>query len=487
MRKLWLAAAITACAALALAAIAFTAPTNKSELLKDEKHFLQQMNKTYTGGKKAAQAKNMAVVGQNNLGGRGFNADVWVHEGYAYVGHWGFSDWSSGSKTRFCPLPPKNGVAVVDATEPGNPVLVSRLVNPTGTSAEDVTVFTARYGPLAGEDIAAVGIQVCGGSRLDDSFPRGLMLFNVTDPENPETLGFLNTGCCTRGLHELEFNHRDDLGKTFVYASVPASEYEEASSPSGFRDRQGRGDFRLIDVTNPNSPVEVSDWGVIHDAGGPLNPGQGCDPDPVFGHSAEPSADGKLAFIAYWDSGFVALNVTNPANPVLEGNTVYGTDEDGDGHSSMYDDTRKLLFSADEDFGKHCGPGIEPGYGYLRIWDYSNLAAPTQIGEFRTRNSTTGGPTGSGDYTIHNPMIHGTDVYISWYSDGVRVVDASNPRAPREVAYFVPPAGQNPVKPSQRAVLSQTPQVWGVFVDEATGLVYASDMNTGLWILERTD
>jgi hypothetical protein len=26
-----------------------------------------------------------------------------------------------------------------------------------------------------------------------------------------------------------------------------------------------------------------------------------------------------------------------------------------------------------------------------------------------------------------------------------------------------------------------------VVVDEATGLVYASDMNTGLWILRRTD
>jgi hypothetical protein len=43
------------------------------------------------------------------------------------------------------------------------------------------------------------------------------------------------------------------------------------------------------------------------------------------------------------------------------------------------------------------------------------------------------------------------------------------------------------VKPSQRGTLSQTPQVWGVFVDEASGLVYASDMNTGLWILRRTD
>jgi hypothetical protein len=486
MRKLWLAVGLIAAATLTFAAVALTAPTNKDELLKDELHFLQQSNKTYSGGKKAAQAKNMVVVGKNNLGGRGFNADVWFHEGYAYVGHWGFTDWSSGSKTRFCPSGEKAGVAVVDARNPANPVMVSRLQNPPGTSAEDVTVFEARYGPLAGRDIAAVGIQVCGGSRLDESFPRGLMLFDVTTPATPAEIGFVSTGCCTRGLHELEFNHRDDLGKTFVYASVPASEYEDASSPTGFRDRQGRGDFRLIDVTDPTDPVEVSDWGVIHDAGGPLNPGQGCDPDPIFGHSAEPSADGKLAFIAYWDSGFVALDVTNPANPVLKGHTVYGTDEDGDGHSSMYDDARQLLFSADEDFGKHCGPGIEPGYGYLRIWDYSNLAAPTQIGEFRTRNSTTGGPTGSGDYTIHNPFLVGTDVYISWYSDGVRVVDASDPTAPEEVAFFVPPAGQNPVKPSQRGVLSQTPQVWGVVVDEATGLVYASDMNTGLWILRRT-
>ena len=70
---------------------------------------------------------------------------------------------------------------------------------------------------------------------------------------------------------------------------------------------------------------------------------------------------------------------------------------------------------------------------------------------------------------IHNPFVVGTDVYISWYSDGVRVVDASNPVAPKEVAYFVPPAGQNPVKPSQRGTLSQTSQVWGVVV--AGGLV----------------
>ena len=143
MRTIGIGSALVAIV-LAFAASAATAPSNDDELLKDEQHFLAQSKKTYTGGQKAAKVRNMAVVGQNNLGGRGFNADVWVHEGYAYVGHWGFSDWTNGSKTRFCPSPPKNGIAVVDATDPASPVMVSRLVNPTGTSAEDVTVFTAQ-------------------------------------------------------------------------------------------------------------------------------------------------------------------------------------------------------------------------------------------------------------------------------------------------------------------------------------------------------
>jgi hypothetical protein len=447
----------------------------------------QQSPTLFQGGQKAGSAFNMEVVGQDDLGGRGFNADVWAHEGFAYIGHWGFSDWAKGSKTRFCPEPPDSGVAVVDYRDPASPEMASRLVNPDGTSAEDVVTFTAEFGPLAGRDIAAVGIQVCGGDRQDESFARGLQLWDVTDPAAPVELALLDTGCCTRGVHELEVEHRPDIGRTFAYVSVPASEYEEEGSPSGFRDREGRGDFRLIDITDPANPVEVSDWGVIHDAGGPLGPGQGCDPDPVFGHSAEPSADGKTAFVAYWDSGFVALDVTDPADPVLLGDTDYDADEDGDGHSSMYDDARELLFTADEDFGKNCGPDIERGYGYLRVYDASDLSSMTQIGEYRTPGSMGTGLPASGDYTIHNPMVHDETVYISWYSDGIRVVDSSDPTNPTEIAHFVPPAGLNPVKPSQRGVLSNTPQMWGVYYDEERDLVLGSDMNSGLWILQVTD
>jgi hypothetical protein len=476
---------------LALAAtvlgIAAAAVAGDNELLKDEQHFLAQSAKVYSGGQKAAQASNMAVVGHTDLGGRGFNGDVWFHEGYAYVGHWGFQDSSSGSKNRFCPETPNSGVAVVDATDPADPEVVSLLQNPAGTSAEDVVVYTAQSGPRAGHDIAVAGIQWCGGSRADADADRGLMLWDVTNPAAPEQIGYLKTACCTRGVHEFEVEHRADLGRTFAYATVPTSRYPEASSPSSYRDVNGDGDFRLIDITNPALPTQVSDWG-IQDAGGPFSSGQGCDPDPNYGHGAEPSEDGKLVFLSYWDSGFIRLDVSDPAHPVYTARTVYAPDEDGDAHSSSYDDARTLLFTADEDFCKTSGPEIETGYGYLRVYDYdlAQPGRPVQIGEYRTPNSAGLGAQGSGDYTIHNALVVGTDVYISWYSDGVRVVDASDPTDPEEVAYFVPPAGKNPVKPPQRGVLSQMPQVWGVVVDEATGLVYASDMNSGLWILRRT-
>jgi hypothetical protein len=437
-------------------------------------------------GAGGGEAWNIEVVGHNVLGYRGYNADLWVYEGFAYVGQWGFGDWANGSKDRFCPSGSNTSVLVLDTRNPSNPQVVARLQNPPNTSAEDIVVYTAEYGTYRGHDIAAVGIQWCGDSRYDPAADRGLMLWDVTNPTAPVQVGYLNTGCCTRGVHEFEVEHRSDLRRTFAYATVPASRYPDANTPSGYRDQNGDGDFRLIDITNPAQPFQVSDWG-IQDIGGPFTAGQGCDPDPNYGHGAEPSEDGRTVFLSYWDSGFIELDLTNPAQPVFRGRTVYPANADGDAHSSNYDDARGLLFTADEDFCKNSGPDIERGLGYLRVYNYANPATPVQIGQYRTPNSLgTGGP-GSGDYSIHNPLVVGTDVYASWYSDGIRVIDASDPTNLREVAYFVPPSANNPVKPSQRGVLSNAPQVWGVVYDETTDLIYASDMNSGLWILRRTN
>ncbi len=435
----------------------------------------------------AGSIRNMRVVGHADLGMRGYNADVWLHEQYAYVGSWGFGDWASGGEERFCPEPAKSGVAVIDTRDPSRPRQVAKLQQPAGTSVEDVVVYTAKYGRLAGRDIAVGGIQVCGGSRYDTTIFRGLMAWDVTNPARPVELGRRDTGCCTRGLHELEVQHRADLRKTFVYASVPASEYDDAASPSGRRDQKGRGDFRLIDVTDPRAPVETSSWGVRRNPvpGLPAT-GIGCDPDAIYGHSAEPSADGKRAFVAHWDSGFVELDVSNPAKPVYRSRTAYASNADGDAHSSQFDEARNLLFTADEDFCKTSGPATEKGWGYLRAYSPASGGAWTQLGTFKTANTIGTDDRRAGDYTIHNPLLEGTDLYVSWYSDGIRVLDTRNPRAITEVAHFVPPAANNPVQPSQRGTLTNATNVWGVAYDSARGLVFGSDMNSGLWIVKRT-
>jgi len=480
MRKLtFLAAAV---AALVFVAVGVTAASS-DDLLKDEKHFYGESQKTYEGGSKAGSAWNMEVVGHNNLNVRGFNADVWKHKNYAYVGHWGFADWATGND-RFCPAPPDNGVAVIDVSNPAKPTRVATLQNPTGTSAEDVVVYTATYGLLAGHDIAAAGFQWCGGGRHDPEAIHGLMLWDVSDATRPVRLGFYDSGCCTRGVHEFEIESNTDLHRTFAYATVPAGSYPDSVNANGLRDAAGKGDFRLIDITDPAHPFEVSTW-KVQQAGGPFA-AQGCDPDGNYGHGAEPSEDGKLVFLSYWDSGYIRLDLTDPAHPVYTGRAAYPANADGDGHSSQYDEKRQLLFSADEDFCKTSGSGIEKGYGYMRVWDFSNPARVQQIGSYKTPRSLGTDDQGAGDFVIHNNFLVGKTLYESWYSDGVRVVDVADPRNPKEVAYFVPPATENPVKPSQRSVLTNTTQVWGVVVDAATGLVYASDMNSGLWILRRT-
>jgi hypothetical protein len=90
-----------------------------------------------------------------------------------------------------------------------------------------------------------------------------------------------------------------------------------------------------------------------------------------------------------------------------------------------------------------------------------------------------------GVYSVHNAVIKGDRSYASWYSDGVRVVDLSDPGRPREVAWFVPP----PAPPRQTAATAQggrrdMPLVWGVFPWK--GMVLASDMNSGLWVIRVT-
>ena len=112
------------------------------------------------------------------------------------------------------------------------------------------------------------------------------------------------------------------------------------------------------------------------------------------------------------------------------------------------------------------------GWGYMRVLDVSDPASIVELGQFATEN-VLADPPPPGDHTMHNVIVDGTRAYISWYADGMRVVDFTDPAAPCEVAHFVDPIdGSN---------------FWGVFLhDHPNGNTYilGSDRDSGLWIFE---
>jgi len=117
-------------------------------------------------------------------------------------------------------------------------------------------------------------------------------------------------------------------------------------------DPDPRGDFRIVDVTDPADPVEVADWGAIEHglARGPFD-GQGSF-GAAYDHSARASANGMRAYVSYWDEGVLTFDISDPSDPRLISRTRYPRGAEGEAHSVVpyRSDDRSFLLQNDEDF-----------------------------------------------------------------------------------------------------------------------------------------
>ncbi len=499
------------------------------------------------------------------------NADVWAHNGYAYVGTWS----TPCSAT---------GVKIVDVRDPALPRQIGSLAAYENTSAEDVVVISVDTPRFKG-DLLAVGLQPCNPSGF-----AGLDLWDVTDPVRPNHAAFFYTG--PGGVHELSMIQRASDGRVLALLAVP---YSEASNLGG--------DLKIVDVADPYLPVLASSWGVVRERGHAPTAGSGAMPT-EYDHSALPSPDGMTAYVSYWDAGVQILDIRDPERPRFVGRTWYPEGAEGNAHSIAIVPERNLLIQADEDFdyrtpmarilapgelvgnivvveaafgprvsaenrvngtliavGRGCandtypvanitgavvmatrgdctftekairaqnegaialvvannepGPatamgGADPNvtipavmidmdtatrlnstnetvvfaispetvsynpWGTLRFFDVSDPGRPQQVAEYATphaRNEPA--PEDGGRYSVHNPVWLPEDsaVIASWFSDGVRIIHLHGDTPPHEIASWLPPADA-----------PQPPDVWGVYVDG--DIVYASDMQYGLWVLE---
>jgi hypothetical protein len=281
---------------------------------------------------------NFQVLGHNDLGALDTNGDVWVHGNFAYIGTW----------ARPCN---GRGVKIVDVSNLHAPQLIGTLAARFGTSAEDMAVRHVSTPHFTG-DLLAVGLQRCSGDSSLDSQDFGPEFWDVTNPYQPKKLSSLGVTHGGGGVHELNLFQRG----THVYALL-ATPFAEWFDPVP------GGDFRIVDVTNPEQPIQVGEWGAR---------AHGLSPGPFYGqgsfgarfdHSARPSADGMKAYVSYWDLGVLTLDISNVTNPVLLSRTKYAPDADGDGHSvSAYHGSQdKFLLQNDEDFDPRSPANIRYG------------------------------------------------------------------------------------------------------------------------------
>jgi len=202
------------------------------------------------------------------------------------------------------------------------------------------------------------------------------------------------------------------------------------------------GGIRIFDITDKRKPQPVSDirdsaWG-IHDV------------TVIRGRLYGAWIDGE--------AGLSFADVSNPAKPRELAKARYpqaGT------HNAWPTEDEKFILTTDE---------VGSTRHNLKIWDTRAPGRLTEIAEY----TASGGGPGS---TIHNVYVRGKYAYISYYCEGVRIVDIADPFDPKEVAIY----DFN----TSTSCGGYGESNWGVY--PFANLIYASDLQQGLYVLEFTD
>ncbi len=403
---------------------------------------------------------NTSLVGHFDPAG-GFTADVVVEGTTAFLGTWG--------RPTHCP---NTGIRVIDVADPEHPEQIGVFADEfPGTSAETLWVGPVQTPHFSG-DLAVVAVRLCDNDepgRLHDEF-RGLAFYDVGDAAAPVLLSTWHSGERTQGANAVDVRQRPDgmlLAATTVRQSLLHTD-------------GALGDTRFIDATNPTEPVELSNWDNRRDGRPVIG---GYDEEEMHAHDVRLSSDGLAAWISHWDAGTILVDIEDPERPRFASAIGFIPDGEGNRHSSVVDDAQRLLIVNEEDFYPSDDEGHTPGWGTQHIYDVSDPTEPVEIAEFATERSIDGDTLGlDGFYSVHNTVLSGSLAVSSWYSDGIRIVDLSDPAQPVEVGSFVPPRARDPVgywvAPNGATGF---PMVWGVDVEE--GLIFLSDMNSGLWIV----
>lgn len=313
------------------------------------------------------------------------------------------------------------------------------------------TAYAGSWGYAAGgREYALVGEQ------------SGTMFVDITSPASPVEVGFVPGPVSswreikTRGTHAYIVSEGTGAGAglqivdlsalpasvtlvrtyttTFVTAHTLWIDEEGYLYACGARTAGGGGaGMRILSLADPVNPVDVGVYTLryVHD----------IYVRDQIGYAAEIN-DGLVTILDLSDRASPAV-VSSFPSPLGVTHNTWLTDD-----------------------GRYLGVSDETSGGFLTIYDVGVPSAPVKISEFLGPNVREPAAL------IHNVRILGNLVVASWYTEGFRIIDISDPTLPVEVGYldtFSGPSGG-------------TDGDWDVYPFLPSGNILASDIVGGLFV-----
>jgi choice-of-anchor B domain-containing protein len=324
-------------------------------------------------------------------------------------------------------------------------------------AADGYAAFTTRASSASGH----YGYTSPDGRRFAlTGLSDGLSIVEVTDPRNPRRIAHV-PGAASQWREVRTY-------REYVYVTTEA-----------------RTGLDIVDMRDPSRPRKVQTWSQTfasahslwidtdrallyahgtRNAGGTSTGMQVLDlgPDPENPRPVGSFTDyyvhdsygrGNVLYAAAINSGFLALlDVSNPAR--ITEITRFPTGG-AFTHNAWLTADGRYLFTTDEVPNRP-----------LEGWDLLNPRSPRKVAEYIAAPGSI----------PHNVLIDGTRMVVSHYTEGVHLLDVSNPEQPRRLGFYDTypggPGGFN--------------GAWGAYIFPGSNLIVVSDINGGLFVIQYT-
>jgi choice-of-anchor B domain-containing protein len=336
---------------------------------------------------------------------------------------WGWTDVSTGKEYAIMGL--ENGTAFIDITDEGNIQYLGKLPSATVSSSwRDVKVY---------QDHAFI---------VSEASSHGMQVFDLTrlrSLDNPpqtfdEDARYTGLG----SAHNIVIN--EDTG----FAYVVGTERGDAFN----------GGAHFINVQDPKNPIAAGGYG---------ENGYSHDAQVVTYNGPDADYVGREIYIGANENLVIVADVTDKENPTNISSVFYP--------SRSY--THQGWFTEDQQYFILGDELDEVDFGFKTrtlIFDFTDLDDPVLHDIYE-------GTTSAID---HNGYVKGNEYYLSNYTAGVRVLDISDiaGKSVSETHFFDTYTGSDN---------AQFDGVWSVYPYFESGKIIVSDINSGLFVIQKSN